>query len=118
MLNSKNGAGRSAGLHVWDRPLTPASELVDKLQAIKKMPEGPEKEAGMNQIKQAQARGELGMHRLFVGNDSDGSTGVTIADRLGKKRVALVVDQKNVPHLQFPHESGEVVLHAPPETKY
>jgi hypothetical protein len=117
IMYSQNGDRRSAGLHVWDRPLTPASELVDKLQAIRKMPDGPEKEAGMNQIKQAQARGELGMHRLFVGNDSDGSTGMTIADRLGKKRVALLVDQKNVAHLQFLDESGKVVYTVPPETK-
>jgi hypothetical protein len=118
IMYSQSGDRRSAGLHVWDRPLTPASEYVDKLQAIKKMPEGPEKQAATDQIKQAVARGELGMHRLFVGNDSDGATGMTIADRLGKKRVALVVDQKNAAHLQFLDESGKVVYTVPPEAPF
>ena len=55
------------------------------------------------------------MHRLFVGNNADGSTGMTVADRLGKQRIALLVDQKNMAHLQFLDEAGKVVYSIPPE---
>ena len=115
IMYSQSGERRSAGLHVWDRPLTPASVWVDKVMAARKMPDGPGKQAALEEIKQASARGDLGMHRLFVGNDNDGATGMTIADRQGKKRVALVVDEKNAPHLQFLDDSGKVVYSVPPE---
>src|SRR5215469_2718741 len=34
---------RAAGLNVWDRPDTPLAEMIERLQAIQKMPDGPEK---------------------------------------------------------------------------
>ena len=117
IMYGQSGERRSAGLHVWDRPLTPASEYVDRVQAIERMPEGPERQKALDEIKQAMARGELGMHRLFVGNNVDGTTGLTIADRLGKQRVALLVDQKNTAHLQFLDEAGKVVYSIPPESQ-
>jgi hypothetical protein len=85
------------------------------MQAINRMPEGAEKQKALDRIKQESARGELGMHRMFAGNNSDGTTGVTIADRLGKQRIALLVDQKNAPHLQFLDESGKVIYSIPPD---
>jgi hypothetical protein len=115
IMYSQSGERRSAGLHVWDRPLTPASVYVDRMQAINRMPEGAEKQKALDRIKQESARGELGMHRMFAGNNSDGTTGVTIADRLGKQRIALLVDQKNAPHLQFLDESGKVIYSIPPD---
>jgi len=115
IMYSQSGERRSAGLHVWDRPLTPVSAAVDRMQAINAMPEGPDKQKALDQIKQEGARGELGMHRLFAGNNADGSTGVTIADRLGKQRIALLVDAKNVAHLQFLDEAGKAVYTIPPE---
>lgn len=116
IMYGQSGERRSAGFHVWDRPLTPASVYVDRMQAINAMPDGPEKQKALDQIKQEAARGELGMHRLFVGNNADGTTGVTIQDRLGKQRIALLVDQKNAAHLQFLDEAGKVVYSIPPES--
>ena len=115
IMYSQSGERRSAGLHVWDRPLTPASVYVDRMQAINRMPDGPEKQKALGQIQAEASRGELGMHRLFVGNNADGSTGVTVADRLGKQRIALLVDSKNTAHLQFLDETGKVVYSIPPE---
>ncbi len=115
IMYSQSGDRKSAGLHVWDRPDTPLGALVEKMQAIKNMPEGPEKQAELDKIKQATARGELGAHRLFVGKADDGSTGMMIADRLGKNRISLVVDNSNTAHLQFRDESGKIVYSVPPE---
>lgn len=53
---------------------------------------------------------------MFVGNNTDGSTGVTIADRLGKQRIALLVEQKNAPHLQFLDEAAKVIYSIPADT--
>jgi len=113
IMYSQSGERRSAGLHVWDRPLTPASVYVDRMQAINRMADGAEKQKALDEIRQEAARGELGMHRLFVGNNADGSTGLTIADRLGKQRIALLVDQKNQAHLEFLDEAGKVVYSIP-----
>lgn len=114
IMYSQSGDRKSAGLHVWDRPAIPLGILFENRQAIDRMPEGPSKQAKLDEIKQASARGELGAHRLFVGKAADGSTGMTIADRLGKTRVSLIVDKDNTAHLQFLDESGKVVYSVPP----
>jgi hypothetical protein len=116
IMYSQSGDRRTAGFHVWDRPLTPASVLVDRMQAIDKMPDGAEKQKALDAIKTEAARGEWGMHRLFVGNNADGSTGLTVADRLGKQRIALLVDPKGAAHLQFLDEAGKTVYSIPPES--
>lgn len=114
IMYSQSGERKSAGFHVWDRPATPIGDLVEKMQTIQNMPEGPEKQAELDKIKQATERGELGAHRLFVGKSSDGSAGVTIADRLGKTRISLVVDNSSTAHLQFLDAAGNVVYSIPP----
>ena len=55
-MYSQSGERRSAGLHVWDRPLAPINEYFDKMQTARKMPDGPEKQAIMDQIKRLGAR--------------------------------------------------------------
>jgi hypothetical protein len=111
---SQTGDHKSAGLHIWDRPAIPLASLVEKMQAIEHMPAGEEKQAKLDEIKQATARGELGAHRLFVGKAADGSTGMTVADRLGKNRISLVVDKDNTAHLQFLDDDGKVIYSVPP----
>lgn len=112
---SQSNDRKSAGLHVWDRPETPADVLVEKVRAIERMPNGPEKQAEAEKMKQSQARGELGAHRIFVGKGQDGSAGVIIADRFGKNRIVMVVDDKNAAHLHFLDEAGKVVASIPAE---
>jgi hypothetical protein len=116
IMYSQSGARRSAGLHVWDRPDTPADVLVEKMQAIERMPDGPAKQAELVKIKDSQSRGELGAHRVFVGKGTDGSAGLTIADRLGKDRIVLVVDEKNAARLRFLDDAGKVVYSIPADT--
>ena len=113
IMYSQSGERKSAGLHVWDRPQTPADVLVEQMQAITAMPDGPAKQAELQKMKDAQARGELGAHRVFVGKGSNGSAGVTIADRFGKDRIVMVVDEKNSAQLRFLDDSGKVVYSIP-----
>ena len=113
IMYSQSGERKSAGLHVWDRPQTPADVLVEKMQAINAMPAGPAKDEELRKMKDAQARGELGAHRVFVGKGTDGSAGVTIADRFGKDRIVMVVDEKNSAQLRFLDDSGKVVYSIP-----
>ncbi len=112
---NQSGDRKSAGFHVWDRPATPLLVLFERMRTINGMPDGPEKQAEMTKVKESAERGELGAHRLFVGKADDGSTGVMIADRLGKNRISLVVDKNNTAHLQFLDETGKVVYSVPPE---
>jgi hypothetical protein len=39
---------------------------------------------------------------------------MTVADRLGKNRISLVVDKDNSAHLQFLDEVGKVIYSLPP----
>src|SRR5579862_6807537 len=109
IMYSQSGQRKSAGLHVWDRPETSADVLVEKMQAIEKMAEGPARQAELQKMKDAQARGELGAHRVFVGKGTDGSAGVIVQDRFGKDRIVLVVDDQNTPRLRFLDDQGKVV---------
>jgi hypothetical protein len=109
IMYNQAGAKRSAGLHVWDRPDIPVSTLIDKMDAIKAMKDGPEKQAELDKM------GELGARRVFVGKNQDGAAGMTIADRRGKTRIKLTVDDSNTARLQFLDEAGKVVYTLPQE---
>lgn len=109
---SQSGTQRSAGFHVWDRSDTALATLYPRMQALRNMPNGPEKQA---QLEKMMTAGELGAHRLFVGKREDGSVGMIVADRLGKSRISLVVDKNNQGHLQFLDPSGNIVYSIPPE---
>jgi len=107
IMYSQAGARRSAGLHVWDRPDMPITAMIDKMDAIKAMKDGPEKQAELDKM------GELGARRVFVGKNQNGAAGVTIADRRGKTRIALTVDDNNAARLQFLDDAGKVVYTLP-----
>src|SRR5207244_3617542 len=40
-----------AGLRVWDRPDAPIGDVIDQLQAIQKMPDGPEKTQAQQKLR-------------------------------------------------------------------
>src|SRR5262249_44983491 len=91
--------------HVWDRPSMPLLTMYGRAKEIEKMPDGAEKKARMDQLrKEAPAP-----RRVFLGRSQDGSAGITLADREGKTRIALMVDANNKPVLRFMDESGKVV---------
>ena len=89
IMYSEGGGRRNAGLHVWDRSDTHIAKLIEKLDVIKAMKDGPEKTEAM---KKARESGEFGAQRVFVGKDSEKTASVTLFDAKGKPRVKLSVD--------------------------
>src|SRR5262245_12033271 len=67
LIYNDHSGSREVALKVWDRPETPISEFVEKGQAISKMPDGPEKQAARQRLRQA----DLSPTRIFVGKNKE-----------------------------------------------
>jgi len=106
---SENGGRRMAGLNVWDRPDTPISEMVEKLQAIQKMPDGPEKTQAMQKLRDTSGVAQ----RVFVGKTRDKAAALTLSDPQGRPRLLLMVDAQGASKLEFLDEKGAVVHRLP-----
>jgi len=110
---SENGGARSAGFNVWDRPDTPISDLVEKLQVIQKMPEGAEKNAAMQKLRETSGVAQ----RVFVGKSRDKSVAVVLSDLQGHPRLRMLVDTQGAPRLEFLDEKGVVIYSLPESAK-
>src|SRR5262245_28791398 len=105
----------SAGLRVWDRPDASLGEVVDKLQAIQKMSDGPEKTQAMQKLREMPAA--AASQRVFVGKTREKSAAVTLADPQGRTRAQLIVDAQGAARLEFLDEKGAVIQSFPPAEK-
>jgi hypothetical protein len=104
---------RFAGLRVWDRPESSLWETVEKLEAIRKMSDGPEKTAALKRLREAEGRGEFGATRIVVGKGRDKAAMIMLADAKGKPRIRLAVDAIGNPRLEFLDEAGKVTCRLP-----
>lgn len=111
----ENNGQYSAGLRVWDRPDTSLGEVVDKLQAIQKMTDGPEKTQAMQKLRETSGAGAA--QRVFVGKTRDKASAVTLSDPQGRTRAQLIVDAQGAARLEFLDEKGAVVQSFPPSEK-
>src|SRR5260370_41197432 len=75
----------SAGLRVWDRPDTSLGEVVDKLQVIQKMADGPEKTQAMQKLRETSGAGVA--QRVFVGKNHDNAAVLSLSDPRGHPRI-------------------------------
>lgn len=107
---SDNNGKRSAGLRVWDRPDMPLTELLDKVAAVQKMPDGPEKTEAAKTLQETLASPT----RLVVGK-SDKSALIMLADGKGRPRIKITVDAKGDPRMEFLDEAGKVIQRLPAE---
>jgi hypothetical protein len=102
------GTSRRAGLNVWDRPtdVTMDEQLDRGLRMMEAT--GAERDSLRQAAAAARARGDYGVHRLFVGS-RDRTAQVLLRDAKGRVRVRLYVDSADVARLEFLNESGDVV---------
>ena len=110
---SDSNGKRSAGLRIWDRPEMPLLQLLDKIEAVKKLPDGPEKQKAMKELEEA-AKSPT---RIVIGkSDGDKKAAVImLADAQGRPRIHIAVDAVGDPRLEFLDEAGKVVFRLPPE---
>jgi hypothetical protein len=103
-----------AGLRVWDRPDTSLGEVIDQLQAIQKMPDGPDKTQAMQKLRNSP--GASGPQRVFVGKTREKAAALTLSDPQGRPRLQLMVDAQGAARLEFLDEKGNVVQRLPAES--
>src|SRR5262249_14708210 len=83
-IMSAAGTGqRAAGLRVWDRPETPLTEILDQMEAVKKLPDGPEKDAAAKKLQESAASPT----RVVVGKSEKKAAVVMLADAKGRPRI-------------------------------
>lgn len=106
--DEQNGK-RRAGLRVWERgnaDMTPAIVLSDRI-AKARTPE--EKAALEGELKNLVKNGDFGGgERVFAGKEL-GDSVVRLADKQGRPRLLLKVDDKGQPSVQFLSEDGKVL---------
>jgi hypothetical protein len=100
-----NDGRRTAGLNVWDRPDTPIAEMIEKLQSLQKMPDGPEKTRVLQKFRENSGVAQ----RVFVGKNKDKAAIVALSDPQGRPRIQLMVDAQGAARLEFLDEKGAVV---------
>ncbi len=107
---SDNNGKRSAGLRVWDRPGMPLTEMLDQLEAVKKLPDGAEKAKAAKNLQEAAASPT----RITVGK-SDRAALIMLADGKGRPRIRITVDATGDPRMEFLDENGRVIQRLPAE---
>jgi len=106
------GGGRYySGLRVWDRPDRSLGLVIDEMQKIEKMKDGPEKTAATQKMRESAAPGTA--ERAFVGRDRENAAIVRLNDSNGKVRARLLVDSSGNPKLEFLDDAGKVTYSLP-----
>ena len=96
------------GLRVWDQPYFPMAQLLERVQAARSKPEGPERTRAMEEMSNwARAQG-IFRQRLRAQTTRDRSAVLELADTLQRPRLRMVVDSAGRARLEFLSDSGRV----------
>lgn len=97
------------GLRVWDQPYLPMAQLLERVQAARAKPEGPERTRAIEEVSTwARAQG-IFRQRLRAQTGRDRAAMIELADTLQRPRLRMVVDSAGSARLEFLSESGQVV---------
>lgn len=110
MSYSEQNGQRSAGFTVWDRPDTPLSELIEKLNAANRLTDAAARDKA---VQAARASVPPSPRRLFVGKNPDRAAVVSLADAGGKPRLNLRVDAGGRAVIEFLDPAGNVTHRIP-----
>jgi hypothetical protein len=111
---SQRGQQSSSGLQVWERSMTSMAPFAKKIYEIELMKDGSEKGEALKKLQdEMRASGMDAKSRIFVGRTEKNDAVILLADRKGKPRIMMQVNQENVPSLQFLDENGKVTLSLP-----
>lgn len=105
---------QNTGLHIDDWQTSPA--FWDWRAAYKKaqqLPDGSAKEALLNKLMEPKVGVKAFAQRVFVGKDDSKTAMVTLADRMGKPRLQLLVDSMGQAKLNFLDEQGHITYSLP-----
>ncbi|MFZ5827320.1 MAG: hypothetical protein ACOY94_23725 [Bacillota bacterium] len=111
ITTSESNGRRKYGFTVWERPDTPLADMVDRVEAVRQMEAGPEREQAMQQLEE---EGAFGARRAFMGRMEDGEVMMALADSKGRDRIRMRVDANDQPRIEFLNEKGDVIFSLPP----
>ncbi|GEN46853.1 hypothetical protein [Alkalibacillus haloalkaliphilus] len=107
--NDRNGE-RSYGFSVYDRPEQGLKETIEKQEEIKKSNlSDDEKDEATKQLF------EGNVPRAQMGKSTKGDVSVKLMDSKGNQRIRMVVDEHDVPKIEFLDEKGNVTYRLPPK---
>jgi len=113
LIYNDHTGSREVGLKVWDRPETSQSEFIERGDVIRKMPDGPDKQAARKNLTEA----NFSPTRIFVGKSKEREAKVTLYDAKGNARINMMVDATGMPRLDFLDENGKVTYSLPGNAK-
>ena len=102
-------SGRTAGLVVSDQPNKPATEIIERFEAARALPEAERSEA----FRRLRDEGFRMTERVIVGKSRDGSSEVTLADANGVVRIAMRVRADGTPSIEVLDSDNNPIWHAP-----
>jgi hypothetical protein len=101
---------REYGFYLYDRPNTPMPEIIERQHEITSSDLNEERKLEeLRKIYQGNTQ------RAFFGKDANGDVAVQLMDSKGRQRIRMVVDQQDVPRIEFLNAQGEVTYTLPPE---
>jgi hypothetical protein len=112
LIYNDHTGSRQVGLSVWDRPETPITDLMQRREAVERMPDSADKEAARKSLREA----EFSPTRIFVGKNNEREAKVALYDAKGNARINMVVDAAGLPRLDFLDENGKVIYSLPGST--
>jgi hypothetical protein len=103
---------RRAGLALADYSTTMTSrEWSEKLDALGKMPDGPEKTQERQRLREFRPR-----YRMYIGRSRDnGASLVQLNDGEGRPRLQMIVETNGAARIEFLDQNGKVVNRMVPE---
>jgi hypothetical protein len=113
LIYNDHTGSRQVGLSVWDRPETSVIELMQRREAVEKMPDGTVKEVARKSLRDS----EFSPTRIFVGKSKEREAKVTLYDAKGNARINMMVDATGTPRLDFLDQSGKVIYSLPGDAK-
>jgi len=106
LIYEQDGAEKTAGLRIFDRPNEDLKDLVAEMEKVKALPDGAEKESRI------QAFRDQNPQRAFFGK-REGLPGIWLTDDRGKERLRLYIDAAGDPHIELMDKDGQVTYRLP-----
>ena len=111
---SDDNGDQNTGLHIDDWQTAPAFwDWRAEYKKAQQLPSGPAKEELLKKLMEPQKGHKAVAQRVFVGKDDSKTAMVTLADRLGKPRLQLLVDSNGMAKLNFLDQQGKITYSLP-----
>ncbi|UKT66032.1 hypothetical protein [Pedobacter mucosus] len=114
MQYTDNNGSQNTGLHIDDWQTSPDfKDWRAEYKKTQQLPDGIGKEALLKKLMEPKEGQKAYAQRVFVGKDTEKAAMVTLADRMGKPRLQLMVDSNGIARLNFLDQKGNITYSLP-----